>query len=147
MYQSLVPQNGQFSPALEGAHNSFLNGKGGNILECNYFKLEYIIFHSVVLYMSSLLNSSSPPGEAQHSYSGQPDELLNTEKQKQPSSFWHELSSSSFSASQPHPCPPKTGTHSTGKYCPRVAKRKNANIHQSDREVQLSGMSAYPGQN
>lgn len=50
MYQSLVPQNGQFSPALEGAHNSFLNGKGGNTLECNYFKLEYIIFHSVVLY-------------------------------------------------------------------------------------------------
>lgn len=50
MYQSLVPQNGQFSPALEGPHNSFLNGKGGNILECNCFKPEYIIFHSVVLY-------------------------------------------------------------------------------------------------
>ncbi|TWW80149.1 ETS1-related protein isoform X1 [Takifugu flavidus] len=117
MYQSLVPQNGQFSPALEGAHNSFLNGKGGNILEC----------------------------EAQHNYPGQPAELLNTEKQKQPSSFWHELSSSSFSASQPHPCPPNTGTHSTGQYCPRVVKRKNSNIHRSDREVQISGMSAYPG--
>lgn len=50
MYQSLVPQNGQFSPALEGAHSPFLNGKGGNILESNYFKLAHIIFHSVVLY-------------------------------------------------------------------------------------------------
>lgn len=38
MYQSLVPQNRQFSPALDGTHSPFQNGKEGNILESNYFK-------------------------------------------------------------------------------------------------------------
>lgn len=87
------------------------------------------------------------PGEAQQSYSGQPVELLSTERQKQPSSFWQEYSSSSFAASQPHPCPPNTSSHSSDQYCPRVVKRKNSNVHRSEREVQISGMSAYPGQN
>ncbi|XP_072249313.1 ETS1-related protein isoform X2 [Leuresthes tenuis] len=32
-YQSLVPQNGQFSPALEGSHSPFLTGKGSNTLQ------------------------------------------------------------------------------------------------------------------
>lgn len=87
------------------------------------------------------------PGEAQQSYSGHSVELLSTERQKQPSSFWHGYSSSSFAASQPHPCPPNTSTHSSERYCPRVVKRKNSNVYRSEREVQISGMSAYPGQN
>ncbi|XP_071326402.1 ETS1-related protein isoform X2 [Trachinotus anak] len=32
-YQSLVPQSGQFSPALEGSHSPFLTGKGSNALQ------------------------------------------------------------------------------------------------------------------
>lgn len=32
-YQSLVPQSGQFSPAMEGSHSPFLTGKGANTLQ------------------------------------------------------------------------------------------------------------------
>ncbi|XP_029360761.1 ETS1-related protein isoform X2 [Echeneis naucrates] len=32
-YQSLVPQSGQFSPAMEGSHSPFLTGKGSNTLQ------------------------------------------------------------------------------------------------------------------
>ncbi|XP_026172996.1 ETS1-related protein isoform X2 [Mastacembelus armatus] len=32
-YQNLVPQNGQFSPAVEGSHSPFLTGKGPNTLQ------------------------------------------------------------------------------------------------------------------
>ncbi|XP_039974382.1 ETS1-related protein isoform X2 [Xiphias gladius] len=32
-YQSLVPQNGQFSPAMEGSHSPFLTGKGSNAVQ------------------------------------------------------------------------------------------------------------------
>ncbi|XP_041843892.1 ETS1-related protein isoform X2 [Melanotaenia boesemani] len=32
-YQNLVPQNGQFSPALEGSHSPFLTGKAPNTLQ------------------------------------------------------------------------------------------------------------------
>ncbi|XP_026226499.1 ETS1-related protein isoform X2 [Anabas testudineus] len=32
-YQSLVPQNGQFSPAMEGSHSPFVTAKGSNTLQ------------------------------------------------------------------------------------------------------------------
>lgn len=117
-YQSLVPQNGQFSPAVEGSHSPFLTGKGANALQ----------------------------SETDQSFSA---ELYKSDGQRQPSSFWPEYSSHSFTAPLPHPpvasCPSNLGPQSSEQYCPRVVKRKNTHPQRSDREGQMTGMSAYPG--
>ncbi|XP_049439417.1 ETS1-related protein isoform X1 [Epinephelus fuscoguttatus] len=120
-YQSLVPQNGQFSPAMEGSHSPFLTSKGSNALQ----------------------------GETDQSYSCHSAELFDSDRQRQPSSFWPEYSSPSFSAPLPHPpstsCPSTHGPQSSEQYCPRVVKRKNTHPQRPDREGQMTGMSAYPG--
>ncbi|XP_042345042.1 ETS1-related protein isoform X2 [Plectropomus leopardus] len=120
-YQSLVPQNGQFSPAMEGSHSPFLTAKGSNALQ----------------------------SETDQGYSCHSSELYETDGQRQPSSFWPEYSSPSFSAPLPHPpqtsCPSNLVPQSSEPYCPRVVKRKNAHPQRPDREGHMTGMSAYPG--
>ncbi|XP_028436993.1 ETS1-related protein isoform X2 [Perca flavescens] len=120
-YHSLVPQNGQFSPAMEGSHSPFLTAKGSNALQ----------------------------SETDQSYSCHSAELYDSDGQRQPSSFWPEYSSPSFTAPTPHPppasCPSNHGPHSSEQYCARVVKRKNTHPQRPDREGQMTGMSAYPG--
>ncbi|XP_032375392.1 ETS1-related protein isoform X2 [Etheostoma spectabile] len=120
-YQSLVPQNGQFSPAMEGSHSPFLTAKGSNALQ----------------------------SETDQSYSCHSAELYDSDGQRQPSSFWPEYSSPSFNAPPQHPppasCPSNHGPHSSEQYCARVVKRKNTHSQRPDREGQMTGMSAYPG--
>ncbi|KAF3839502.1 hypothetical protein F7725_018219 [Dissostichus mawsoni] len=62
-YQSLVPQNGQFSPALEGSHSPFLTAKG------------------------------TSQSETDHSFSCHSAELYDSDGQRQSSSFWPDYSS------------------------------------------------------
>ncbi|XP_034384880.1 ETS1-related protein isoform X1 [Cyclopterus lumpus] len=116
-YQSLVPQNGQFSPAVEGSHSPFP--------------------------LSNTLRSETDPSYC-HSV-----ELYDSDGQRQPSSFWPEYSSPSFTAPPPHlppaPCPSTHGPQSSEQYCPRVVKRKSTHPQRPDREGQMTGMSAYPG--
>ncbi|KAK5892075.1 hypothetical protein CesoFtcFv8_012492 [Champsocephalus esox] len=118
-YQSLVPQNGQFSPALDGSHSPFLTAKG------------------------------TSQSETDHSFSCHSAELYDSDGQRQSSSFWPDYSSPSFTAPLPHPhpapCPSNHGPHSSEQYCPRVVKRKNTHLQRLDREGQMTGMSAYPG--
>ncbi|KAM3613788.1 uncharacterized protein V6R79_005090 [Siganus canaliculatus] len=118
-YQNLVPQNGQFSPALEGSHSPFLNGKASNTLQ----------------------------SETDQSYSCHSAEMYDSDSQRQ--SFWPEYTSPSFTAPLPHPpptsCPSTHGSQSSEQYCPRVVKRKNQPSQRPDRDGQVTGMSAYPG--
>ncbi|XP_073341569.1 ETS1-related protein isoform X1 [Pagrus major] len=115
-YQSLVPQNGQFSPAMEGSHSPFLTAKGSNTLQ----------------------------SETDQSYSCHSAELYDSDGQRQSSSFWPEYPSPSFTAPLPHP-PPASCPQSSEQYCPRVVKRKNTHPQRPDREGHMTGMSAYPG--
>ncbi|KAM7421393.1 hypothetical protein PAMA_015496 [Pampus argenteus] len=120
-YQSMVPQNGQFSPAMEGSHSPFLTAKGSSTLQ----------------------------SETDQSYSCHSAEVYDSDGQRQSSSFWPEYSPPSFSAPLPHPpppsCPANPGPQSSEQYCPRVVKRKNTQPQRPDREGQMTGMSAYPG--
>ncbi|XP_074508910.1 ETS1-related protein isoform X2 [Sebastes fasciatus] len=120
-YQSLVPQTGQFSPALEGSHSPFLTAKGSNTLQ----------------------------SETDQSYSCHSAELYDSDGQRQQSSFWPDYSSPSFPTPLPHlppaSCPSNHSPQSSEQYCPRVVKRKNTHLQRPDREGQMTGMSAYPG--
>ncbi|KAM9851754.1 ETS1-related protein isoform 2-T2 [Aulostomus maculatus] len=120
-YQSLVPQNGQFSPAVEGSHSPFLTGRGSNTLQ----------------------------SETDQNYSCHSTELYDSDGQRQSSSFWPEYPSPTFTAPLPHPspatCPSNPSPQFSEQYCPRVVKRKNAHMQRPERESQMTGMSAYPG--
>ncbi|CAK6958906.1 ETS1-related protein [Scomber scombrus] len=120
-YQTIVPQNGQFSPAMEGSHSPFLTAKGSNTLQ----------------------------SETDQSFSCHSAELYESDRQRQSSSFWPEYSSPSFTAPLPHQsptsCSTTPSTQSSDQYCPRVAKRKNTLPQRPVREGQMTGMSAYPG--
>ncbi|KAM6995404.1 ETS1-related protein isoform 1-T1 [Tautogolabrus adspersus] len=122
-YQSLVPQNGQFSPAIEGSNSPFvgLPAKGSNTLQ----------------------------SETDQSYSCHSAELYDSDRPRQSSSFWPEYSSPSFTAPLPHQptasCPSNLSPQSTEQYCPRVVKRKTPHPQRPEREGQMTGMSAYPG--
>lgn len=146
-YQSLVPQTGQFSPAVEGSHSPFLTGKGSNTLQSKTFHL-WILKRTLkwpnfsvqcVILLFLLL-----PGEADQGYSCHSAELYDSEGQRQ---FWPEYSSPSFTGPLPHPPagPSNQGPQSSEQYCPRVVKRKNPHPPRPDREGQMTGMSAYPG--
>ncbi|KAF7653589.1 hypothetical protein LDENG_00081090 [Lucifuga dentata] len=119
-YQSLVPQNSQFSPGMDSSNSPFLPAKGGNTLQ----------------------------SETEQSFSCPSAELYDSEGQRH-SSFWPDFPSPSFSASIPHPpsasCTSNPGPQSSDQYCPRVAKRKNTHSQRLDRQGQMTGMSAYPG--
>lgn len=115
-YQTLVPQNGQFSPAVEGSHSPFLTAKASNALQ----------------------------SETDQSFSSHSADVYDSDGQRQPSSFWPEYSSPSFPGPLPHPLP-NNGPQSSEQYCPRVVKRKNAPLQRPDREGHMTGMSAYPG--
>ncbi|CAJ1062827.1 ETS1-related protein isoform X2 [Xyrichtys novacula] len=115
-YQSLVPQNGQFSPAMEGGSSPFVAAKGSNTLQ----------------------------SETNQNYSCHSAELYDSNVQSQSSSFWPEYSSPSFTAPLPHP-PSNLSPQSSEQYCPRVVKRKNSHSQRPDREGPMTGMSAYPG--
>uniref|UniRef100_A0A3B4XKL7 ETS1-related protein n=1 Tax=Seriola lalandi dorsalis TaxID=1841481 RepID=A0A3B4XKL7_SERLL len=118
-YQSLVPQSGQFSPAMEDSHSPFVTGKGSTRV--------------IPLFV---------PGETDQSY-------YDSDGQRHSSSFWPDYSSPSFTAPLPHPpqasCPASSSPHSSEQYCPRMAKRKNTHPQRPDREGHMTGMSAYPG--
>ncbi|XP_076006316.1 ETS1-related protein isoform X2 [Genypterus blacodes] len=120
-YQSLVPQNSQFSPGMESSNSPFLTAKGGTTLQSD-------------------TDQSFPCHSA---------ELYDAEGQRQSSSFWPDFPSPSFSAPLPHPppasCSSNPGPQSSDQYCPRVAKRKSTHTQRPDREGQMTGMSAYPG--
>ncbi|KAM4581203.1 ETS1-related protein isoform 2-T2 [Odontesthes bonariensis] len=114
-YQSLVPQNGQFSPALEGSHSPFLTGKGSNTLQNeadqSYYDAE-----------GQRQSSSFWPEYPSPSFTTPPPPL--------PS---------------PASCPSNPNRQSSVQYCPRVAKRKHTHSQRPEREGQMTGMSAYPG--
>ncbi|XP_068613572.1 ETS1-related protein [Brachionichthys hirsutus] len=120
-YQSLEPQSGQFSPAMEGSHSPFLTGKGANTLQ----------------------------SEADQSYSCHSTELYDSEGQRQLSSFWPGYSSPSFTAPLSHQppasCPANRSPQPSEHYCPRVVKRKHNPPPRPEREGHVTGMSAYPG--
>ncbi|TMS10782.1 hypothetical protein E3U43_019775 [Larimichthys crocea] len=98
-YQTLVSQNGQFSPAMDGSHSPFLTGKAASTLQSE---------------------------TDQSSFSCNSAELYDSDGQRQTSSFWPEYSSSSFTA-LPHPPPASScpSNQTSEQYCPRVMKRKN----------------------
>ncbi|XP_027142218.1 ETS1-related protein isoform X2 [Larimichthys crocea] len=118
-YQTLVSQNGQFSPAMDGSHSPFLTGKAASTLQSE---------------------------TDQSSFSCNSAELYDSDGQRQTSSFWPEYSQSSFTA-LPHPPPASScpSNQTSEQYCPRVMKRKNTHPQRPDREGQMTGMSAYPG--
>lgn len=91
------------------------------------------------------------PGETEQSYSCHSAELYDSDGQRQSSSFWPEYPAPSFGAPQPllplTSCPSSHSTQPSEQYCPRVVKRKNTHPQRPDREGQMAGMSAYPGQN
>lgn len=135
-YQSLVAQNGQFSPAMEGSHSPFLPVKGAGTLQS---RKPHICFAVRRQSRGVWCVTFAPvPGETEQSY-------YDSDAQRQSSSFWPQYSSPGFSAPQPHPplasCPSETPE----QYCPRVVKRKNTHPQRPDREGHVTAMSAYPG--
>lgn len=144
-----MPQNGQFSPAMEGSHSPFLTAKGPNTLQSKTFHL-WILTNTPsqwAKFSSSVCNSCFlSPGETDRSYSCHSAELYDSDGQRQSSSFWSEYPSPSFPAPLPHP-PPASCPQSSEQYCPRVVKRKNTHPQRPDREGHMAGMSAYPGEN
>ncbi|XP_074540235.1 ETS1-related protein isoform X1 [Halichoeres trimaculatus] len=120
-YQNLMPQNGQFSPAIEGSSSPFVATKGSNTLQ----------------------------SETTQSFSCHSGELYDSNAQRQSSAFWPDYTSSSFSAPIPHPtstsCTVNLNPQSSEQYCPRVVKRKNPHPQRPEREGPMTGMSAYPG--
>ncbi|XP_034030074.1 ETS1-related protein isoform X2 [Thalassophryne amazonica] len=118
-FQSLVHQNGHFSPAVEGNNSSFLTGKAGNTSQ----------------------------RECDQNYPRPSAELYDSEGQRQSSSFWPEYHSPSFTAPLRPPtasCSSNPVLRSE-QYCHRVPKRKNTHPQRPDREGHITGMSAYPG--
>ncbi|XP_018555323.1 ETS1-related protein isoform X1 [Lates calcarifer] len=114
-YQSLVPQNGQFSPAIEGSHSPFLTVKGSNTLQNETDQTYY-----------------DSDGQRQSSSSFWPE---------YPSPSFAAPLPHPPQAS----CPTNSSPQSSEQYCPRVAKRKNTQPQRPDREGPMTGMSAYPG--
>uniref|UniRef100_A0A3Q3X8G9 ETS domain-containing protein n=1 Tax=Mola mola TaxID=94237 RepID=A0A3Q3X8G9_MOLML len=117
MYQSLVPQNGQFSPALEGSHILQHTHRGPILTEQSYS------CHSAEVYDSDGQRRSSafwPKYSSPGFAAPQPHPPL---------------------ASGPS----NHSAQSSEQYCSRVAKRKGVHPHGPDREGQMTGMSAYPG--
>ncbi|XP_061737907.1 ETS1-related protein isoform X2 [Nerophis ophidion] len=120
-YQSLGPQSGQFSPAVEGSHSPFLTGKASNASQ-----------------------SESESGYSRHS-----GDVYDSDGQRRP--FWSEYSSTSFSTALPHPSAPSIGPapslaaspQPSEHYYPRVVKRKN--LPRPERDSHMAAMSAYPG--
>ncbi|XP_040020444.2 ETS1-related protein isoform X1 [Gasterosteus aculeatus] len=115
-YQSLVPLNGQFSPAVEGSHSPFVSAEG-----------------------PSTLHSETEPSYSRHSA-----EPYDSDGQRPPSSLWPEYSCPGFTAPTAHP-PAAPGPQASEQYCPRVVKRKSAHPQRPDREGHMPGMSTYPG--
>ncbi|XP_030015208.1 ETS1-related protein isoform X2 [Sphaeramia orbicularis] len=117
-YQSVVPQNGQFSPAVEGSHSPFLPAKRMN---------------------------TAPQSETDQGFSCHSAELYDSDGQRQTaSSFWPEYPSSGFNTPLPHP-PPAACPQAVEQYCPRVTKRKSTHPQRPEREGPMTAMSAYPG--
>lgn len=149
-YQSLMPQNGQFSPAIE-ASSPFVATKGSNALQSMAIHLCRHCFCKWIENFSLKFNSCLVfSGETTQSYSCHSDELYDSNAQRQSSSFWPDYTSSSFTAPLPHStpatCPITLNPQSSEQYCPRVVKRKNPHPQRPEREGPMTGMSAYPGQ-
>ncbi|XP_051575837.1 ETS translocation variant 4-like isoform X1 [Myxocyprinus asiaticus] len=73
--------------------------------------------------------------------------LYETEQQTRPS-YWADYPSPSYCTSmlgQPPSSSSPPITQSSESFCPRVAKRRSAPSHRSDREGEMAPMSAYPG--
>uniref|UniRef100_A0A3Q3J3S3 ETS domain-containing protein n=1 Tax=Monopterus albus TaxID=43700 RepID=A0A3Q3J3S3_MONAL len=95
-YHSLVHQNGQFSPAMEGSHSPFLTGKDSNSPS------------GLMLQLSSYYDSE---GQRQSSsfWPEYPSPTFTAALQHPPAPS----------------CPSNPSPQSSEQYCPRVAKRKN----------------------
>lgn len=143
-YQNLVPQTGQFSPAVEGSHSPFLTGTGSNSVQSKTFHswVKTKHFSSDLIFVVQWVILLFGAGETDQSY-------FDSDAQRQSSSFWSEYQSPNFAAPPSHPsmasCPSNPGLQSSEQYCPRVVKRKNTPPQRLDREGQMTGMSAYPG--
>lgn len=143
-YQNLVPQTGQFSPAVEGSHSPFLTGTGSNSVQSKTFHswVKTKHFSSDLIFVVQCVILLFGAGETDQSY-------FDSDAQRQSSSFWSEYQSPNFAAPPSHPsmasCPSNPGLQSSEQYCPRVVKRKNTPPQRLDREGQMTGMSAYPG--
>lgn len=114
-YQNLLPQAGQFSPAVESSHSPFLPAKGSNASQSK----------SVQSFYESdghRQASSFWPEYASPSFTSPP-----------------------LHPSPPASGPSNPSTQPTEHYCPRVAKRKSAPLQRPEREGQIAAMSAYPG--
>ncbi|KAM4735835.1 ETS1-related protein isoform 2-T2 [Anableps anableps] len=115
-YQNLVPQAGQFSPAVESSHSPFLTGKGSNAFQN---KTDQSFYDSD----GHRQTSSFWPEYSSPSFTSTP---------------LHPPPPPASCTSNPSTQPPE-------HYCPRVAKRKNTHLQRPEREGQITGMSAYPG--
>ncbi|KAK5612311.1 hypothetical protein CRENBAI_016299 [Crenichthys baileyi] len=114
-YQNLVPQAGQFSPAVESSHSPFLTGKGSNTLQ----------------------NKTD-----QSFYDSDDHRQTSSFWQEYPSPSF---TSPPLHPGPPSSCPSNPNTQPTEHYCPRVTKRKNTHLQRPEREGHITGMSAYPG--
>uniref|UniRef100_A0A672MAD8 GA-binding protein alpha chain-like n=1 Tax=Sinocyclocheilus grahami TaxID=75366 RepID=A0A672MAD8_SINGR len=127
-YQNLVPlctpaQSSPFSPGMDTSSH-YQPGKGPNHRGASgTVNLDHL-------------------GDTERTYV-----LYEAEQQSRPS-YWSDYPSPSYCTSmlgQPASSSSPPVTKSSEQFCPRVAKRRNAPSQRSDREGEMTPMSAYPG--
>ncbi|KAF4102885.1 ETS1-related protein isoform X1 [Onychostoma macrolepis] len=127
-YQNLVPlctpaQSSPFSPGMDTSSH-YQPGKGPNHRGASgTVNLDHL-------------------GDTERTYA-----LYEAEQQSRPS-YWSDYPSPSYCTSmlgQPASSSSPPVTKSSEQFCPRVAKRRNAPSQRSDREGEMTPMSAYPG--
>uniref|UniRef100_A0A671LWK5 Protein c-ets-2-A-like n=1 Tax=Sinocyclocheilus anshuiensis TaxID=1608454 RepID=A0A671LWK5_9TELE len=124
-YQNLVPlctpaQSSPFSPGMDTSSH-YQPGKGPN--------------------------HRGASGTVNLDHLGRTYVLYEAEQQSRPS-YWSDYPSPSYCTSmlgQPASSSSPPVTKSSEQFCPRVAKRRNAPSQRSDREGEMTPMSAYPG--
>lgn len=128
-YQNLVPlctpaQSSSFSPTMDTS-NHYQPGKGPS--------------HRGASGTTSLDHM----GESDRTYG-----LFEAEQQSRPS-YWSDYPSPGYCSSMPLSQPASSSSppvsQSAEHFCPRVAKRRSAPPQRSDREGEITTMSAYPG--
>ncbi|XP_061531688.1 ETS1-related protein isoform X2 [Phycodurus eques] len=120
-YQSLVPQSGQFSPAVEGSHSPFLSGKSE--AESGYSR------HSADLYPDS-------DGQRRAFWSEYSPGGFGGPLPHPPTTAICPAPTNAAAAATVNPQP-------SDHYYPRVAKRKN--MQRPERDSHMAAMAAYPG--
>ncbi|XP_030637226.1 ETS1-related protein isoform X2 [Chanos chanos] len=128
-YQNLVPlctpaQAGQFSVGMDSASQYHPRKLSDHRSTSGTVSLDHL-------------------GDAERPYV-----LYETEAQGRPSTYWSDYSSPTYCSpllGQPPSCTSPSVSKSSEQYCPRVAKRRSAPSQRSERDGEVTGMSAYPG--